>query len=167
MKAINQFNQLLAQQHDTDELLFALFDSLPAVTSKEMMGKWQGGDFKSGHWGEAALVEAKWFGKWFKGKFDVAPLVCYNEAGKLFSNEMMGGQEASIQMVEFRGVVSATMIYDGAPIFDHFRKVDDNTVMGVMDGKPFAGFPDIVANGRHYFFFLKRIEQFPVEFVQK
>ena len=43
---------------------------------------------------------------------------------------MMGGQEASLQMVKFRGVISATMIYDGAPIFDHFRKLDDNTVMG-------------------------------------
>ena len=165
MSVMQQFETLLNQTHHNDNALFELFDRLPAVSMTEMLGKWQGGDFKSGHWAEQALIDTKWFGKWFKDKFDVAPLVSYNEDGKLYSNKMMGGQEASLQMVEFRGVISATMIYDGAPIFDHFRKLDDNTVMGVMDGKPFKGFPDIVANGRHYFFFLKRIEQFPVEFV--
>ena len=36
-------------------------------------------------------------------------------------------------MTEYRGVVSATMIYDSLPINDIFRKVDDDTVLGVMD----------------------------------
>ena len=31
--------------------------------------------------------------------------------------------------------VSATMIYDQLPIYDVFRKLDDNTVLGVMDNK--------------------------------
>jgi hypothetical protein len=34
-----------------------------------------------------------------------------------------------------RGKVSATMIYDQLPINDVFRKLDDNTVIGVMDNK--------------------------------
>ena len=37
------------------------------------------------------------------------------------------------RMTEYRGVVSATMIYDSLPINDIFRKVDDDTVLGVMD----------------------------------
>ena len=36
-------------------------------------------------------------------------------------------------MTEYRGVVSATMIYDSLPIIDIFRKVDDDTVLGAMD----------------------------------
>jgi Domain of unknown function (DUF4334)/GXWXG protein len=40
---------------------------------------------------------------------------------------------ARLRMMEYRGVVSATMIYDALPINDVFRKVNDNTVLGAMD----------------------------------
>lgn len=40
---------------------------------------------------------------------------------------------ARLRMVEYRGVVSGTMIYDTLPINDHFRLVDDNTLIGAMD----------------------------------
>jgi hypothetical protein len=36
-------------------------------------------------------------------------------------------------MIEYRGVVTGTMSYDALPINDHFRKIDDNTLLGVMD----------------------------------
>lgn len=42
---------------------------------------------------------------------------------------------ARLRMMEYRQKVSATMIYDDLPIQDHFRRVDDNTVLGVMDFK--------------------------------
>lgn len=40
---------------------------------------------------------------------------------------------ARLRPVEYRGVVTATMSYDALPINDHFRKVDDDTVIGAMD----------------------------------
>jgi Domain of unknown function (DUF4334)/GXWXG protein len=40
---------------------------------------------------------------------------------------------ARLRMVEYRGVVTATMCYDRQPINDHFRLVDDDTVVGAMD----------------------------------
>lgn len=40
---------------------------------------------------------------------------------------------ARLRMVEYRGTASATMTYDALPINDHFRKVDDDTLVGVMD----------------------------------
>ena len=43
--------------------------------------------------------------------------------------------EASLWLEEFRGEVTATMVYDGAPIHDHFKMVDDDTAMGIMNGK--------------------------------
>lgn len=42
---------------------------------------------------------------------------------------------ARLRMTEYRGKSSATMVYDQLPINDVFRKVDDNTVFGVMDLK--------------------------------
>ena len=43
--------------------------------------------------------------------------------------------KARIRMTEYRGKLSATMIYDYLPINDVFRKVDDNTLLGLMDFK--------------------------------
>lgn len=43
--------------------------------------------------------------------------------------------QARARMIEYRGKVSATMVYDGLPINDHFRKIDEETVLGMMDFK--------------------------------
>jgi hypothetical protein len=43
--------------------------------------------------------------------------------------------QARLRMMEYRGKVSATMVYDYLPINDSFRKVDENTVLGIMDFK--------------------------------
>jgi hypothetical protein len=40
---------------------------------------------------------------------------------------------ARLRMTEYRGVVSATLCYDALPIHDAFRRVDEDTVLGVMD----------------------------------
>lgn len=38
-------------------------------------------------------------------------------------------------MVEYRGIVSATMIYDHLPINNHFHMIDEGSVLGLMDFK--------------------------------
>lgn len=43
--------------------------------------------------------------------------------------------QARLRMMEYRGTVTATMLYDYLPMNDTFRKVDENTVLGVMDYK--------------------------------
>lgn len=40
---------------------------------------------------------------------------------------------ARLRDLEHRGVVSAAMVYDHLPIIDVFRRVDADTVLGVMD----------------------------------
>lgn len=40
---------------------------------------------------------------------------------------------ARLREVAYRGVPTATMIYDALPINDHFRRVDADTLLGVMD----------------------------------
>lgn len=43
--------------------------------------------------------------------------------------------QARLRMMETRGVATATMIYDYLPINDSFKKIDDNSVFGLMDYK--------------------------------
>jgi uncharacterized protein DUF4334/GXWXG protein len=41
--------------------------------------------------------------------------------------------KARLRMTEFRGVTTATMVYDSLPINDVFRSVDADTALGLMD----------------------------------
>lgn len=49
---------------------------------------------------------------------------------------------ARLRMTEYRGVVTGTMSYDALPINDVFRRVDQDTMLGLMDMRglehPFA-----------------------------
>ena len=55
--------------------------------------------------------------------------------------------QARLRMVEYRGVSTATMIYDAQPIHDHFRRLDARTLLGAMD---LRGVPE------PFFFLLRR-----------
>lgn len=41
--------------------------------------------------------------------------------------------QARLREVTYRGVASAAMVYDRVPVVDAFRRIDDDTVLGVMD----------------------------------
>jgi len=64
--------------------------------------------------------------------------------GSLLKTE---ASQARLRMMEYRGKASATMVYDYLPINDSFRKVDENTALGVMDFK---------ASPQPFFFILRR-----------
>ncbi|WP_372790081.1 DUF4334 domain-containing protein [Paraconexibacter sp.] len=111
----------------------ALFDALEAVGCDEMLGDWDGGLVPTGHPGEQQLGALGWVGKSFRGRDDVDPIVCLDAGGARQANPVLGA--ASLRAVEHRGVVTATMVYDKHPVFDHFRRVDEHTVLGLMDRK--------------------------------
>ena len=125
--------------------------SLPPATVDGMLGEWKGGEFVTGHRMNGQLAKSRWFGKTFNSTVDVQPLVCLDDDGNRFSNVTMGKGEASLWLEEFRGEVTATMVYDGQPVHDHFKQVDDRTVMGIMNGK------GVIDNGRYFYFFLERV----------
>jgi hypothetical protein len=54
-------------------------------------------------------------------------------------------------MEEFRGEVTATMVYDAVPIHDHFKEVDDSAVIAITNGK------GALDNGRYMYFYLERV----------
>ncbi|MGB8404403.1 MAG: DUF4334 domain-containing protein [Mycobacterium sp.] len=134
-----------------DAELDEFWAGLPIMTIPEMIGEWRGGAFETGHPVSRALAKANWYGKTMTSAFDVQPIVCLDADGNKFSNEQLSKGGASLWMEEFRGEVTATMVYDGQAIHDHFKKVDAHTVMGIMNGK--AG----VFDGRYGYFYLRRV----------
>lgn len=113
-----------------------LWADLRPVSVDEVLGPWRGGDFATGHVVSSVLEKVRWHGKRFDGPLAAQPLVCRGEDGELYSDtDAAGGGEASLWGVEFRGESTATMVYDRLPVFDHFKAVDDHTLMGIMNGK--------------------------------
>jgi hypothetical protein len=135
----------------SDAELDDFWATLPPATIDGMLGEWKGGAFNTGHKLNAALEEARWFGKSFNSPADVKPLICLDADGNKFSNVELGNGEASLWLEEFRGEVTATMVYDGQPTHDHFKRIDDTAVLGIMNGK-FA-----MKGGRPAYFYLERI----------
>ena len=141
-----------------------LFDSLEPVDIDFMIGRWQGEGYPTGHPLDGLLEAFHWYGKQFESSEDVHPLLYWNRRGEIVRINpgvmALGGQQsgaasraavrvfqllmpllstsksrARLRMTAYRGKVSATMIYDQLPIHDVFRKLDDNTVIAVMDNK--------------------------------
>ncbi|MEE3852683.1 DUF4334 domain-containing protein [Gordonia sp. LSe1-13] len=147
-----RFAELRAATGRVDDAeLDAIWGALETLRPEEMFGAWKGGEFTTGHPVNGMLEKAGWFGKTFTSRSDVQPLMCRGEDGKLFSDKKLGKGEASLWAIEFRGEVTASMVYDGQPVIDHFKRVDETTVMGIMNGK--GG----VVDGRHLYFYLERV----------
>jgi hypothetical protein len=143
----------------------ALFDSLAPVDLDFMMGRWVGAGFETHHPMDGLLETFGWYGKAFITPDDVHPLLFrrggdvvsisprFMPMGLLWKRHIPRSAllnalslplklalqtrkaRARLRMLEHRGKVSATMIYDDLPIHDVFRKLDDHTVLGVMDLK--------------------------------
>lgn len=57
--------------------------------------------------------------------------------------------KARLRTTRYRGVDTATMIYDQAPVNDVFRRISDDAVFGLMDMR---------GSDQPYFFVLRRDE---------
>ncbi|GJM11143.1 MAG: hypothetical protein DHS20C11_34190 [Lysobacteraceae bacterium] len=162
--AITEAKRLLGQPIASKDAL-ALFDELPAVDCDFMLGRWRGSEVISGHSMDGLLDLVGWYGKQFIDEDNVHPLLFYRSSTRLFSVNPMTmplglmkyrlprwriyrpllrllrpivgtrKSKARLRMLEHRGKVSAAMCYDQLPINDCFRKLDDDTVLGVMDQK--------------------------------
>lgn len=134
---------------DLDEL----WARLEVVRAEDILGEWAGAAFRTGHRLCRALDRSRWYGKTFVSVEQAKPLICRAEDGSLFSNVELGRGEASLWNIEFRGEVTATMVYDGQPVFDHFKRLDDRTLMGIMNGRPEL----VLDNGSYFYFRLERV----------
>ncbi|MBI3227715.1 MAG: DUF4334 domain-containing protein [Mycolicibacterium cosmeticum] len=148
----NVFDELKKRDDQIAESeLDEFWATLPPAGLQFMLGEWQGGEFQTGHKANGFMKRLNWFGKTFNSIEDAKPLVCLDADGNKFSNtEAMNG-EASLWLEEFRGEATASMVYDGRPVHDHFKVIDDNAVLGIMNGKA------AVVDGKYLYFYLERV----------
>lgn len=148
-KKFTEFTERTEQISDAE--LDEFWATLAPATIDFMIGEWAGGEFDTGHRANGFMKRLDWFGKTFSSATDAKPLVCLDADGNKFSNtEAMNG-EASLWMEEFRGEIVASMVYDGRPVHDHFKVVDDNAVIGIMNGK------GVLDGDRFLYFYLERV----------
>lgn len=147
--------------------VLACFDALPVVDLSFMKGRWKGFEIKTGHRLDGLLEPSGWYGKLFLSPDAVHPLLFYTQNRKglyavdplplplkapLPRSSALGFAvallrpllqtkvpKARLRMIEYRGRSTATMVYDGKPIFDHFARIDDRRVLGIMDLKGISG----------------------------
>lgn len=113
--------------------LYQYFDSLEPVEAQFMIGRWTGDVILSGHVGEKMLGSMSWAGKNFVSADEVYPILVKAPDGSISASDVLG--QASLREVLYRGKLTATMVYDSQPTFDYFRKINSDTVMGIMDHK--------------------------------
>ncbi len=138
MNPTQQLNEFLARSEAREAALSVaalheFFDQLDVIETSFLHGGWTGAVLRTGHPGEGQLGAIRWDGKRFHDDNDVDPIISRDPSGARVANPVLG--KAALRMVRYRGAVTATMIYDKHPIFDHFRRVDDDTALGVMDRK--------------------------------
>lgn len=119
-----------------DREVWALFDSLPAPTTSELIGNWRGKVVFSGGWLDLPgyLLEiwlrvagVEWGKRYFTPyRGDPLIFICWNRL--VFPVPMWGS--VSIPDILFRGKTGAAMTYDHQPWKDHFRVLDDGKVSG-------------------------------------
>ncbi|WP_117170939.1 DUF4334 domain-containing protein [Paraliobacillus sediminis] len=158
---------------------FQLFDALEVVNFETMWGLWKGSEITTGQPMEGLLTAAGWYGKRFENPESVYPLVFQKPDGTLFTGNpallplslpfdkvslksisigmkvvrpffTTEKSSARLRIMDYRGKPSASMVYDAKAIIDIFRKVDETTLMGVMDIKN-------IKQDMSYFFVLRKI----------
>ena len=148
MNKTEQFNQYLKQKDKiSTNQLDDFFAQLDPIDIEELIGKWQGSVFFMGLSKLEIVLKnfyiLKWFGKLFLNSNQVKALI-FSFLGIKFN---IPGGTAVLRKIEYRGKVSTSMIYNYLPIIDNFRKIDDQTVMGVTEIKGRVGI----------YFYLKRM----------
>jgi hypothetical protein len=142
------FERLRARRATHTDLR-AFFDALEPVTVTAMLGLWRGGAWRTGTRFDGLLEQLGWYGKQFRGPNAVDALLFTRPTTVLgwlnraiiWPLRLPGHRglfrhplgRARLREVRFGGRVSAAMVYDWLPIIDHFRRVDDRVVMGLMD----------------------------------
>lgn len=159
MDALNEFRLILEKGGTDTHTACRLFDQFGEVSLEELPGTWRGKEFHTGHPMDGLLKRLNWYGKAFHDAENVDPLLFEGPTGNVFAVDpvpMMDsrklikavGGKARMRKVLHRGKVSAAMIYDNLPIIDHFRKIENGVLFGMMDEKT-AEIP--------YFFILEKI----------
>ena len=163
---MKSLEDILKDRKATAKEALEIFDRLETTTVDFMIGRWKGFEIESNHQMDGLLAATGWYGKLFLNSEEVHPLLFYTKnltelysvnpriipmQMKIPKSDVMGilmrlakpflqtkKSTARLRMIEYRNRTTATMCYDEKAILDHFAKIDDDRVMGVMDLKGVA-----------------------------
>ena len=134
-----------AEAPDAEQVL-ELFSQLEPVSVDSMIGLWRVAAFGRSPRDPIAIPPGpgplpqreglgmrKLYGKRFVTLDDAEPIVCRDEDGSLVASVDFG--VARLRELSFRGISSAGMVYDTQPWIDYFRKLDDDTLVAMIDMK--------------------------------
>jgi hypothetical protein len=178
LNSLMRNSDILTRRKATIEEALAYFDHLEPVHSDFMIGRWKGFEIATGHTMDGLLEPSGWYGKLFVDRENVHPLLIFTfrKRGIYAINPRLvplslplprngllkvlmamlspvlktKTSRARLRQMEYRGKLTATMAYDDRPIFDHFAKINDRTLLGAMDMK---------GESNPYFFVLERDEE--------
>ncbi|MFC1645225.1 DUF4334 domain-containing protein [Patescibacteria group bacterium] len=127
------FEDLLANKNTVSKKELELFfDQLEPITPQELSGIWRGGFFPTGSLMEffiSDFIIFKWYGKKFISK-DNAKALLFSFFGIKLSIPI---GNSFLKEINFKGKNSTSIIYKHLPIIDYLRKVNKNTLMGIME----------------------------------
>lgn len=142
----------------TAEGVAEFFDTLSPTPIGFMMGLWRAVVVPSCSPNQRRLLDSGYFGMRFTDPETVDPLLFSTADGtevfaadpiKLFTLLQDGPTDipavrsdveitypaARLRMIDYRGVTSATLIYDRQPVLDHFRTLTDTIVLGAVEAR--------------------------------
>jgi Domain of unknown function (DUF4334) len=139
-------NILKGEKPPETEKFLEFFGELEPISVDSMIGLWRvvalgrsPGDRTAAQPDPGPLPQRKGlgmnslYGKRFVTRDDAEPVVCFDEGGSLVLSADFG--LARLREASFRGISSAAMVYDQHPWMDYFRKLDEDTLVAVIDIK--------------------------------
>lgn len=163
---LTKFDLYSNRTFGTDEL-YAYFDSLQPFDMANLRGKWEGVDLDTNHHLNLLLTYCDWYGKDFIDEQNVDGLIfrekltsdrCFRVDPKLFPigtrffpnhyitrvvftfiSKFIQTQKstAKLEMIEYRGKRSASVVYNDIKMVDYYRKIDSRTILGVIESKAY------------------------------
>jgi 3-hydroxyacyl-CoA dehydrogenase len=127
--------------------LAAAWSALAPAGLTDLIGTWRGGLYDTGHPHNRRADPPRWFGKRITSIEDAWPDLVVDADGAVRATDTHG----RLATVEFRGEATASLVYDAAPVMDHFKKVDDDTMLGVMSRR------EDRESGSYLYFWLDRV----------
>jgi hypothetical protein len=121
------------------ERLMVLYRQLEPISLDFLLGTWHGSLF-NGQDGDG------WWGKNMISPELVQPLLFKREDGSVYSNEVWGLAHLELGTYDTLSE-TATLVYNDRPLYDYFRKVTEETIIGLTPA---------AAAGTDFFFQLTR-----------
>ena len=155
-------DELIGTGAKTAEQIDALFTTLASVSIQTLQGIWRAVAIPGVSPQYQLMIEKGWYGMRLTDQNSVDSLLIANPEGTgIFAADLFKLAAAlpanpahlsqirseietdqptgRLRLIDYRGTVSAAMIYDRQPVIDYFRTIDDTTVLCTVEARDITG----------------------------